>query len=246
MNRRSNVVCEAARHAGVWTLAAGCLCAALSAKAQTSRPALAPERLDSKAGAKLLKSHDRPEYPSVAKFNFIQGSVRLQVLVSPEGSVREAHVIAGHPILAASALRTVRRWLFRPFKTKDGPTSFSTLVDVIFSLQTKKLAPLPSHPEEYLDRQVKPPEILESPSGPSDGESVRLRVLVGDKGQAIDTKPLSGQPAHFATARKIVSCWTFRPARWGSLPIPWYLDVDVPVEGWVAARGPTDPQSGCP
>jgi TonB family protein len=235
---------KTARHSEVWVLAAGFLCTALGARAQTSRPT--PTRLDSKAASKLLKSHDQPEYPPVAKLNFIQGSVRLQVLVSPEGEVREAHVLAGHPILAASALRSVRNWLFRPFKTRDGPTPFATLVDVIFSLQINKFAPFPNHPEEYLDRQVKPPEILDSPSGPADGESVRLRVLVGDKGQAIDTRPLGGQSAHFAAARKIVSCWTFRPARWGSLAVPWYLDVNVPVEGWIAARGPANPPSGCP
>ena len=240
----SEVFRRTARRSGIWVLALGCLSAAPAAKAQTPQPA--PARLDSGAASKLLKNYDEPVYPSVAKFNFIQGSVRLQVLVSPEGEVSEAHVINGHPILAASALRTVRHWRFRPFKTKDGPAAFSTLVDVNFSLQTKKLVPLPSHPEEYLDRQVKPPEIVDPPSGPSDGECVRLRVLVGDKGQAMDTKPLSGQSAHFATARKVVSCWTFRPARWGSLAVPWYLEVDVPVEGWIAARSPTAAQSGCP
>ena len=233
-----------ARHPGIWVLIAGCLCATLSARAQT--PELPPTRLDSKAASKLLKTRDRPVYPPVAKLNFIQGSVRLQVLVSTDGRVREAHVLDGHPILAASALHSVRNWLFRPFRTKAGPTPFSTLVDIVFSLQIRKLMPFPSHPEEYLDRQVKPPEIVDSPSGPTDGELVRLRILVGDEGQAIDTRPLGGQSAHFAAARKVVSCWTFKPARWGALAVPWYLDVDVPVEGWITARGPTHPRGGCP
>jgi TonB family protein len=205
-----------------------------------------PTRLESKAATKLIVKKVRPEYPSVAKFNFIQGSVRMQVLVDSKGSVGEAHVIDGHPILAASALRAVRRWLFRPFRTKNGPTAFSTLVDVVFSLHSRKLRPLPRKPEEDLDRQVKPPEVLEAPAGPSHGASVRLRVLVSDKGQAIDTRPLAGQSAHFETARKIVTCWTFKPARWGTLAIPWYLEVDVPVEGWIASRSVPDLVKGCP
>ncbi|MBI1983180.1 MAG: energy transducer TonB [Acidobacteria bacterium] len=147
---------------------------------------------------KLLVSQVQPEYPSVAKFNFIQGSVRMQVTVTSAGNVGEAHVINGHPILAASALRAVRRWLFRPFRTTHGPAAFSTLVDVVFSLQSKKLTQLPSQPEEYLDRQV------------------------------------------------IVGCWTFKPARWGSVAIPWYLDVDVPVEAWMASRGAAGAENGCP
>ena len=235
---------KTARHSGIWVLTAGFLWTGLCARAQTSE--LPPTRLDATAASRLLRSHDQPEYPPVAKLNFIQGAVRLQVLVSTEGRVREAHVLAGHPILAASALRSVHDWLFRPFKTKDGPTPFSTLVDVVFSLQIKKLTPFPAHPDEYLDRQVKPPEILQAPSRASDGDSVRLRVLVGDTGEAIDTRPLSGRPAHYAAARKIVSCWTFKPALWGSLAIPWYLDVDVPVEAWIAAGGPANPPSGCP
>jgi TonB family protein len=227
-------------------MAAGCVCAALCARAQTSRPDPATARLDPRTATNLLRSHDQPEYPSVAKLNYIQGAVRLQILVSPQGSVREAHVLTGHPILAASALHTVRHWLFRPFRTKNGPAPFSTLVDVIFSLRANKLAPLPEHPEEDLDRQVKPPELLDSRPGPSEGESVRLRILVGDKGQAIDSRPLKGRSAHLGVARQIVSCWTFKPAHWGALAVPWYLDVDVPVEGWVSARGPGDPPSGCP
>jgi TonB family protein len=220
------------------------LCATLCARAQTSE--LPPTHLDANVAWKLLRSHDQPEYPPVAKLNFIQGSVRLQLLVSTEGRVREAHVLDGHPILAASALRSVHSWLFRPFKTKVGPAPFSTLVDVVFSLQTRKLSPFPAHPEEYLDRQVKPPEILQAPSAASDGDSVRLRVLVGDTGEAIDTRPLSGRSAYFAAARKLVSCWTFKPALWGSLAVPWYLDVDVPIEAWIAARGSSIPPSGCP
>ncbi len=246
MNRIRKILTRTGRLAGAGALAAACLCAAIPDGAQTANPARAPKRLDSKAAAKLLKKHDQPEYPSVAKLNFIQGPVRLQVLVSSQGKVREAHVLSGHPILAASALRSVRDWVFHPLKTKDGAASFATLIDVVFSLRTRKLAPLPARPEEYLDRQVKPPEVVDSLPETNGGDAVRLRVLVGDKGQAIDTRPLSGRSSDFAAARRIISCWTFRPARWGTLPVPWYLDVDVPVGNWVATRGPGGPPSGCP
>lgn len=237
---------QPARSASARALVVGCLWTTLSAPAQTSVPAEQPTRLDPRAATKLLVSQVPPEYPSVAKFNFIQGSVRMQVTVTSEGNVGEAHVINGHPILAASALRTVRRWLFRPFRTTHGPAAFSTLVDVVFSLRSRKLTQLPSQPEEYLDRQVKPPEVLEAPAGASHGASVLLRVLVSDKGQAIDTRPLKGHSVHFETARRIVGCWTFKPARWGSVAIPWYLDVDVPVEAWIASRGAPDAENGCP
>lgn len=237
---------QSAPRAGAWSLLAGCLWMTLPAAAQSPSHTDRTERLDPKAATKLLMKHATPEYPSVAKLNFIQGSVRMQVKVTPQGKVSEAHVVEGHPILAASALRSVKRWLFRPFRSKDGPTAFLTWVDVAFSLRSKKPIPMPSHPEEYLDRQVKPPEVLDRPAAPDGSASVRLRLLVGDKGRVIDSRPLDGEFIHVETAREVVGCWTFEPARWGAVPIPWYLDVDVPVEGWIASRRITGLGQGCP
>ncbi len=237
---------QSAIHARAWLLLAGSLWMTLPAGAQSPSPTGQVERFDPKAATKLLKKQATPEYPSVAKFNFIQGSVRMQVKVNPQGKVSEAHVVEGHPILAASALRAVRRWLFRPFLTKDGPTAFLTWVDVTFSLHSKKLFPMPSHPEEYLDRQVKPPEVLDRPAAPDGSAFVRLRLLVGDEGRVIDSRPLEGEFIHIEAAREVVGCWTFEPARWGAVRIPWYLDVDVPVEGWVASRRTAGLRQGCP
>jgi len=227
-----------------FTLVLGCLSVALPAAGQAALPASKVHLIDSKTASKLVVQQVKPEYPSVAKLNYIQGSVRMRVVVTREGRVGEAHVLHGHPFLAASALSAVRRWVYQPLRTRSGPAEFLTVVEVVFSLHTKKLRPLPQEPEQDLKRQVRPPEVLEGPVGPAAAASVRLRVLVSDEGHAIDSQPLAGLAAHFSTAQKAVGRWTFKPARWGALAVPWYLEVDVPVGGWPPRGGAADPAGG--
>ena len=119
--------------------------------------------------------------------------------------------------------------MYRPLKRGPQATEFSTFVDVRFALHGKKIDQMPPQPERDLDRQVRPPVLLRKPAGSWSTGSVRMRVLVGAKGQTLDSEPLAGAPSHFAAARHQVEQWTFRPARWGNHPVPWYLDVDVSV-----------------
>lgn len=197
--------------------------------------------LGRKVASELLVTQVKPEYPAVAKVNYIQGQVRMQVFVTAEGRVGEAHVVHGHPFLAASALKAIHRWVYRPFMTKSGPTAFQTFVDINFTLRSRQIDQIPAKPERDLTRQIRLPEVLNKTFGSTPAVSVRLRVLVSDKGQVIDSLPLAGLPAHFDTARKSVERWTFRPARWGALSVPWYLDVDVPAETLSLQEGAGDP-----
>src|SRR2546422_497693 len=143
--------------------------------------------------------------------------------------VAQAHVVRGHPFLAEAALQAVRRWMYRPLKRGSQATEFSTFVDVRFALHGKKIDQMPPQPERDLDRQVRPPVLLRKPAGSWSPGSVRMRVLVGAKGQTLDSEPLAGTPSHFAAARHQGEQWTFRPARRGNHPVPSDLDVDVRV-----------------
>lgn len=214
-------------------LAGGC-----GGRRHMTTPSLAPAGapasglvvLDRESASRLLISQSTPEYPPVAKINFIQGQVRLQVLVTPEGSVREAHVIRGHPFLAASALKAISGWVYRPFLKEAAPAAFQTFVDINFSLHPRKIEDLPLQADKDLSRRIRPPEVLERPSAQTSAKLVRLRVLVNDKGRVIDWIPMGGPPPQSEAVRKDIGRWKFRPAHWGALPVPWYLDVEVPVE----------------
>jgi TonB family protein len=55
-----------------------------------------------------------PVYPDIARKMKLSGVVRLQVVVSPSGSVTETKVIGGHPILVTAAVDAVKKWKFDP------------------------------------------------------------------------------------------------------------------------------------
>jgi len=226
------------------SLAAGLLCLAGAAPllAQTAAGGHPPVVVGRREATRLLVNQVAPEYPPLARVNYIQGQVRVEVLVSREGRVAQAHVLQGHPLLAAAALRAVRRWLYRPFVTASGPATFLTTVNLKFILRSKKLDQVPLQPEADLRRQVKPPEVLTGRVDPGCASSVHLRVLLNDDGQVIDTQPLKGSPSQFEEAQKAVEQWTFHPARWGTLPVPWYLEVDVPVADPAVCTTAADPE----
>jgi TonB family protein len=60
------------------------------------------------------KSKVPPVYPELARKMKITGTVKLEVVVAPNGSVKDAKVVGGHPVLATAALEAVKKWRFEP------------------------------------------------------------------------------------------------------------------------------------
>lgn len=60
------------------------------------------------------KSRMEPSYPDLAKKMRISGTVKIEVVVSPNGTVKEARVVGGHPVLANAALEAAKKWRFEP------------------------------------------------------------------------------------------------------------------------------------
>jgi TonB family protein len=210
------------------------------AAAQSLVVAHSPVVLKQQEAIRFLVRQPAPQYPVLAKMNYIQGNVRVLATVSEDGNVSEVHAMSGHPFLALAALKAVSNWLFRPARLRNGPAEFMTLVDVHFLLHARKITQMPREPERDLRRQVLPPKLLEQPAAPFHATHVRLRVLVGPDGDAVDSLPIGAGTRLLTKARRIVDGWKFQPARWGALPVPWYLDVDVPVESWPAAQSAAD------
>jgi TonB family protein len=61
-----------------------------------------------------LKEQVSPQYPEMAKSMHIAGSVKVQVTIEPNGSVKETKVIGGHPLLADAAVRAISKWKYEP------------------------------------------------------------------------------------------------------------------------------------
>lgn len=60
------------------------------------------------------KSKVQPVYPELARKMNITGTVKIEVVVAPNGTVKEAKVVGGHPVLSGPALEAVRKWRFEP------------------------------------------------------------------------------------------------------------------------------------
>jgi len=49
-------------------------------------------------------------YPPLARAMALQGTVRVEAVVAPDGSVKRVDIKGGHPVLAQAAANAVRRW----------------------------------------------------------------------------------------------------------------------------------------
>jgi TonB family protein len=60
------------------------------------------------------KAKVQPAYPDLARKMNITGTVKVEVVVAPNGTVKAARVVGGHPVLASSALEAAKKWRFEP------------------------------------------------------------------------------------------------------------------------------------
>ena len=61
---------------------------------------------------RTLLTRVEPEYPETLQHLGIGGTVRLEVTISPKGSVENASVLGGNPILAEAATKAVKQWVY--------------------------------------------------------------------------------------------------------------------------------------
>lgn len=69
----------------------------------------------------------QPVYPELARKMQITGTVKIEITVAPNGTVKEARVAGGHPVLANAALDAARKWRFEP-----APNESSGVIDFKF------------------------------------------------------------------------------------------------------------------
>lgn len=61
-----------------------------------------------------VKSKVSPTYPELAKRMNVTGVVKLRVTIAANGSVKDAKVIGGHPLLVDPAMEAVKKWKYEP------------------------------------------------------------------------------------------------------------------------------------
>ena len=63
-----------------------------------------------------VKTQVAPVYPELARRMNISGIVKVQVTIAPNGTVKTVKLVGGHPVLANSAMDTVKKWRYEPAK----------------------------------------------------------------------------------------------------------------------------------
>jgi TonB family protein len=56
----------------------------------------------------------KPVYPALARRMNISGTVKVGVVIAPNGSVKSTKVIGGNPLLVVAAEDAVRKWKYTP------------------------------------------------------------------------------------------------------------------------------------
>jgi TonB family protein len=72
-------------------------------------PAFAGAQQDASELIRKVTSRVVPAYPELARAMNVKGSVRLQVLVAPNGTAKSVKVMGGHPVLHEQAERAVSK-----------------------------------------------------------------------------------------------------------------------------------------
>lgn len=75
-----------------------------------------------------------PAYPPLARQTRVSGTVRFTAIIGIDGRIQNLQLIAGHPLLVASAREAVSQWLYRPTLLNGKPVEVITQIDVNFTL----------------------------------------------------------------------------------------------------------------
>jgi len=82
----------------------------------------------------------KPAYPEIAQAAGVQGIVIIEAVIGTEGSIADARVLRGIPLLDEAALDAVRQWQFTPTLLNGAPVQVVMTVTVNFTLGDRSAA----------------------------------------------------------------------------------------------------------
>jgi len=64
-------------------------------------------------GRKLIEQ-PAPAYPEIARRARLSGTVKVEVLIAPDGKVKDVKVIGGHPLFVDATIEALKKWKYAP------------------------------------------------------------------------------------------------------------------------------------
>jgi len=59
-----------------------------------------------------IKTKTAPQYPELARRMNVAGKVKIEVVIAPDGHVKSARAVGGHPLLVQACQDAVKEWKF--------------------------------------------------------------------------------------------------------------------------------------
>lgn len=78
-------------------------------------PVLHLRAQEASEGSRKVLVRVAPQYPSVARPLNIQGSVKVEIIIAPNGTVKSLEIKGGHPLLVQAAQNAIRQWKWEPY-----------------------------------------------------------------------------------------------------------------------------------
>ena len=75
-----------------------------------------------------VKSKVTPMFPELARHLNLSGVVKIRLTVAPNGTVKDATLLGGHPLLANAALDAVKKWRY-----EAAPQESTGIVEIYFA-----------------------------------------------------------------------------------------------------------------
>ncbi len=87
----------------------------------------APQQWSTEDSKRKIKSKVNPQYTDLARRMNLSGKVKIELVIAPDGHVKNARALGGHPLLVQSCMDVVRDWKFEP-----GPEETTQIVEFDF------------------------------------------------------------------------------------------------------------------
>jgi TonB family protein len=83
--------------------------------------AIAPRSISAQEESIVRKviARVQPVYPPIALRAHVTGTVKLVLIVTPEGTVKTVRTLGGSPLLVTAAEEAVKQWKFEPSKKES-------------------------------------------------------------------------------------------------------------------------------
>jgi TonB family protein len=181
------------------------------------------------------------KYPKKARKQKVQGPVTLHVIVAADGSVKQASILKGDPLLTDAAVEAVRKWRFQPFVADGKPITGERDVTINFRLGNDSkpygpacnasMGPLYkpgaglSLPKVVYSRD---PDYDEGARQAKVQGSVTLKMVVAPDGHTCDISVTTSlDRALDEKAVEAVRTWRFKPAEKDGQPVAVEINVQT-------------------